>query len=89
MSSPRTNLSGPARREDGEKDFSHLFLFVFFLLHLGSIFVVVSLEDRRMRRIWFYLLAKKSAVVLLLQITSVYRCLNNFLVRKISWELGR
>ena len=88
MSSPWTNLSGPARREDGEKDFSHLFLFVVFL-HLGSIFVVVSLEERRVRRIGFYLLAKKSAVVLLLQITSVYRCLNNFLVRKISWELGR
>ena len=89
MSSPWTNLSGPARREDGEKDFSHLFLFVCFFLHLGSIFVVVSLEEKRVRRICFYSLAKKSAVVLLLQITSVYKCLNNFLVRKISCESGR
>ena len=36
MSSPWTNLSGPARREDGEKDFSHLFLFVCFFFTLGQ-----------------------------------------------------
>ena len=63
-----------------------MFSLVFCFLDLGPI---LDLEERRVKRICFYLLAKKSAVVLLLQITSVYRCLNNFLVKNISCESGR
>ena len=84
--SPWTNLVRPPRREDDEKDVFQLFSLVFCFLDLGPI---LDLEERSVRRICFYLLAKKSAVALLLQVTSVYRCLNNFLVRKISCELGR
>ena len=63
-------------REDGEKDVFQLFSLVFCFLDLGPI---LDLEERSVRRICFYLLAKKSAVALLLQVTSVYRCPNNFL----------
>ena len=84
--SPWTNLVRPPRREDDEKDVFQLFSLVFCFLDLGPI---LDLEERSVRRICFYLLAKKSAVALLLQITSVYRCLNNFFVRNISCELGR
>ena len=83
--SPWTNFVGPPRREDGEQDFFLLQLFslVICFLDLGPI---LDLAERSVRGICFYWLAKKSAVAPLLQITSVYRCLNNFLVRKISCE---